>query len=91
LGIAHRKIHASRSHIPTNRKPKKPFPATVKTLGDQIYAARFEKGLDHSEVAQALGISTGLLSLWEKDRATPNQAQMKQLSRLLALQCVTKI
>jgi ribosome-binding protein aMBF1 (putative translation factor) len=85
LGFAQRKIHASRSHIPTNRKPKKPVPTTIKTLGDYIQTKRFEKGLHQSQLAEALGVPQALIALWEKDRQAPTAEQWTRLAPMLNL------
>jgi ribosome-binding protein aMBF1 (putative translation factor) len=85
LGFAQRKIHASRSHIPTNRKPKKAVPTTVKTLGDYIQTMRFKKGLHQCQLAEALGVPASLIALWEKDRQAPTEDQWTRLAPLLNL------
>ena len=59
---------------------------TPKTLGDRIQSARFTKGLNHTELAQELGVSKSLVSLWERDRATPSEAHLKALGRVFKLQ-----
>jgi len=71
LGFAQPKIHTSRAQIQTNRKPRKAFPATLKTLGHRIQAARFEKRLCQREVAEQLGVTTALVNLWQQDEQTP--------------------
>jgi ribosome-binding protein aMBF1 (putative translation factor) len=85
LGIAHRTIRASRSHIQTNRRPRKRFPESIKTLGDRIRVARLEKGLIQKELAKKLGIPTRHVIRWEQDKREPTQAQRKQLADILAI------
>ena len=85
MGIAHRTIRASRSHIPVNRKLCKSLPTSVKTLGDQIRLKRHEKNLTPSKAAQLLGIPLSLFNAWELDLATPSQTQWGGLAGFLGL------
>jgi DNA-binding transcriptional regulator YiaG len=85
LGFAQRKIHAARSHIPTNRKLKKAIPTTIKTLGDHIQFKRFQEGLHMRQLAEALGVPAYLVASWEKDRRVPTADHWTRLARLLNL------
>jgi len=85
LGFAQRKIQASRGHIPAYRRPKKAFPATLKTLGDRIYAARFEKGHSQTELAEWMGVTVSMIRLWEKNGSRPDERQYRTLESLLNL------
>jgi DNA-binding transcriptional regulator YiaG len=85
LGFAQRTIHASRSDIPPKRKPKKPIPATLKTLGDHIQFARLKAGLPQSKLAEKLGVTTMEVKLWEEDLQAPNESQWAVLARALGL------
>ena len=85
MGFAQLTIHASRSHIPTNRRPRKPFPTTPKTLGDRIQTARLENGLLKTEVAEQLGVAEKLIKLWEQDKQIPSEAQWNQLANILSV------
>jgi DNA-binding transcriptional regulator YiaG len=78
-------IHVSRSHIPVERKRRKPFPTSPKTLGDHIRAKRFEKGLSLVKAADLLGIWQVRLTRWELDRCAPSQTEWTDLVRLLDL------
>lgn len=73
----------SRSHISSNRNPRKGFPTSPDSLGKRIRAARLAKGLLQSELAHMLGVSKYYLTQWEADRGTPNEAQLMELSRFL--------
>ncbi len=83
-GFALRKIQASRSCIPSNRRPRKSMPTTLKTLGDHIQVRRFEEGLLQSELAEKMGVTTSLIQLWENDDCLPDERQFKMLVSLLA-------
>jgi ribosome-binding protein aMBF1 (putative translation factor) len=85
LAFHQRRIQVPRSHISANRKPRKPFPGTLKTLGDRIQAGRFEEGLLQSELAEKLGVTTLLVRRWEENLETPCEAQWPSLSNLLNL------
>jgi ribosome-binding protein aMBF1 (putative translation factor) len=85
LGIAHRTIRISRSHISINRRPRKVFPTTLETLGDRLQVARFEKGLLLSELAQKLQIPTVLVKRWEENLETPTKDQWEKVAYLLNL------
>jgi hypothetical protein len=61
VGITQRKIRIFRSNIASNRQPKKAFPLVLITLGDRIHAARFEKGLLLSKMAQKLQTSIAVV------------------------------
>jgi ribosome-binding protein aMBF1 (putative translation factor) len=83
LGIAHRTICLSRSHISVERIPRKAFPIALKTLGDHIQLKRLEKGLAQEELAKRLKINVPLISKWGRNLAKPDAAQWTTLSSLL--------
>jgi ribosome-binding protein aMBF1 (putative translation factor) len=85
LGITECTIHTSRRHIPAKRCPRKAFPLTVKTLGDQIHIKRLEKGYLAKELAEKLGVVKSMIGLWERDEALPNEQQWQLLESLLGL------
>jgi ribosome-binding protein aMBF1 (putative translation factor) len=85
LGIAHRTIRTSRDHISTARRPRKAFPTTLKTFGDRLQVARFEKGLLQTELAQKLQIPTMLVKRWEENLETPAKDQWAKIAYLLDL------
>ena len=84
LGIAQRKIRASRGHIGTNRRPRKSLPTTVKTLGDRIQVCRYEKGLLQSELAEKMGITIEAIQLLENDLRVPKDKEWQMLETILA-------
>jgi ribosome-binding protein aMBF1 (putative translation factor) len=85
LAIAQRTIHVSRHHISTNRKPRKPVPTTLKTLGDHIHIKRYEKRLSLSQVADYVGVTMTVIKSFESDAELPNDSQLQSLQKLLGL------
>jgi ribosome-binding protein aMBF1 (putative translation factor) len=85
LAFHQRRIQVPHSHISVNRKPRKPFPTILKTLGDRIQARRFEEGLLQSELAGKLGVTTLLVRRWEDNLETPSLAHWPMLASLLNL------
>jgi DNA-binding transcriptional regulator YiaG len=83
LGFAHRTIRASRSHISTNRKPRKAFPTTVKTLGDEIQVKRKESELSARKLAGMLSVPVATVTSWERGQSIPDPSQLALLSKLL--------
>jgi DNA-binding transcriptional regulator YiaG len=69
--------------IPANRKPRKPLPTIIKTLGDRIQVRRFEKGLLQSEVAEKLRVPISLVRAWENDVLEPNHDEWNRLAKVL--------
>ena len=82
LGFAQRRIQASCSHIPAHRRPQKSFPSALKTLGDRIHAARFEKGLNQTDLAERVGVTVSMIRLWEKNGSRPGERQYRTLESL---------
>jgi DNA-binding transcriptional regulator YiaG len=72
-------IHAYRGHISTNRRPRKGFPANIKTVGNSIYAKRFEAGLSKKALAAMLGVPKKLIREWESDLKMPTEAEWQKL------------
>ncbi len=85
LAFTHRSIHASRAHISTNRAPKKPFPATVKTLGDQIRVKRVEMRVSLKQLAKIMGVRVTKTRDWESDKAKPSPDELALLGQILDL------
>jgi DNA-binding transcriptional regulator YiaG len=85
LACGQRKIHTSRSHISTNRVPRKAFPTSLKTLGDHIRLKRTEKGLSQWQLAQILHVPPRRLSEWEREVKTPSESEWLRLARALNL------
>lgn len=54
----------------------------VWTLGDLMWKARKDAGLDQSEVAAALNVSRSLVGKWENDKSTPNVRQVVRFAEL---------
>jgi ribosome-binding protein aMBF1 (putative translation factor) len=76
LGIAQRKIRASRGHIGTDRRPRKSLPTIVKTLGDRIQISRYEKGLLQKELAKRMGVTLSRIKALESDLRSPNDEEI---------------
>jgi len=83
LAFAQRLINVSRTHIPTNRHPRKRFPSVPKTLGDHIHIKRYEKHLTLAQVALYMGIATKKVKSFESDRKIPNEREWQSLQRIL--------
>jgi ribosome-binding protein aMBF1 (putative translation factor) len=82
LGIAQRTICHIRKHL-ERHYTSKAVPITVKTLGDRIRLARYEKGLDKGELAKTMGISPIRIGLFERDANEPNRQEMQNLEAIL--------
>jgi len=64
-------------------KRKKSFPETIKTLGDEIYVKRFEKGLTREQLAARAGILASTLAGWENGTGTPSDFERTRLASVL--------
>lgn len=54
-------------------------------LGEHLRIARDRCGLQQKEVAEAVGVSQGLVSNWENGKKTPSFEQIRALSRVLPI------
>jgi DNA-binding transcriptional regulator YiaG len=63
--------------------PRKSFPTSVKTLGDQIRLKRHEIGLTASKIAKSVGIPVTVFNKWELDQRIPSQAEWAHIAGLL--------
>lgn len=52
------------------------------TAGDRILRARKHAKLEQSQVADALGVSRALVSMWERDLSEPRVSQLKKLAEI---------
>lgn len=52
------------------------------TLGKRIRALREERGLTQVQVAQAIGVSSALVSMWERGERLPGLVYLEALSKL---------
>ncbi len=50
------------------------------TLGNRLWRAREEAGLDQDTMAKRLGVSRALVSKWERDKSEPTLRQVRQWS-----------
>jgi ribosome-binding protein aMBF1 (putative translation factor) len=60
-------------------------PTTPKTTGDLIRLARYEKGLNLSEIALKLEVRTSAVKAWEEDIQTPTQIEWNAVAKLLCI------
>jgi len=85
LAFTQRTIRASRRHISANRRRTKPFPATVKTFGDELQVKCLEKGLSARQLAVALETSVSTVTAWERNESLPNRSQFAMLNQVLEM------
>ena len=52
----------------------------MKGLGETIKALRLEKGLTQPQLAQLVGVSKGMISIWENNINEPKASYVKALS-----------
>lgn len=52
----------------------------MKDLGEKIKSLRLEKELTQVELAQALGVSKGIISIWENNINEPKATYIKRLA-----------
>lgn len=48
------------------------YPKKLKTLGDHLRKARFDRNIQQQEFAKLLGVSTTTANMWEKQEREPN-------------------
>ena len=50
-------------------------------FAERLKALRAEKGIGHVELAQKIGVSKGVISLWENDLREPKLSNLVLLAR----------
>jgi len=60
-------------------------PTTPKTRGDFIRLARYEKGLNLSEIAAKVGVAASVVKAWEEDARVLSEDGWKLLAGLLGI------
>lgn len=55
----------------------------MKGLGETIKALRLEKGLTQPQLAALVGVSNGMISVWENDINEPKASYIKALAAAL--------
>ena len=55
----------------------------MKGLGETIKALRLEKGLTQPQLAELVGVSKGMISVWENDINEPKATYLKALANAL--------
>jgi DNA-binding transcriptional regulator YiaG len=85
LTISQRSIHVVLPSKTSVSRHDKPFPTTVKTIGDLLVARRKEAGLTQEKLAEITGIHRQWLGRWERGRVFPSPAQWSLLCTVLRL------
>ena len=57
--------------------------STMKGLGETIKALRVEKGLTQPQLAAMIGVSNGMISIWENNVNEPKASNLKALAAAL--------
>lgn len=52
----------------------------MKGLGETIKSLRLEKGLTQPQLAQLVGVSNGMISIWENNINEPKASYLKALA-----------
>ena len=55
----------------------------MKGLGETIKALRLEKGLTQPQLAKMVGVSNGMISIWENNVNEPKASYLKALATAL--------
>ena len=55
----------------------------MENLGQTIKTLRIEKGLSQPQLAKAVGVSNGIISIWENNINEPKASYIKQLAIIL--------
>ena len=55
----------------------------MENLGETIKALRLEKGLTQPQLAQLIGVSNGIISIWENNVNEPKASYIKKLAETL--------
>ena len=57
----------------------------MENLGETIKYLRLEKGLTQPELAKLLGVSNGIISVWENNVNEPKATYIKRLAQVLGV------
>ena len=57
----------------------------MKGLGEKINALRLEKGLTQPQLAKLVGVTSGMISIWENDINEPKASNLKALALALGV------
>lgn len=57
----------------------------MKGLGEKIKALRLEKGLTQPQLAKLVGVTSGMISIWENDINEPKASNLKALALALGV------
>lgn len=57
----------------------------MKNLGQTIKELRTEKGLTQPELAKLVGVSNGIISIWENNINEPKATYIKRLASVLGV------
>ena len=61
----------------------------MKGLGETIKALRLEKGLTQPQLANLVGVSNGMISIWENNVNEPKASYLKALAAALEVSVST--
>ena len=61
----------------------------MKGLGETIKSLRLEKGLTQPQLAQLVGVSNGMISIWENNVNEPKASYLKALAAALEVSVST--
>jgi transcriptional regulator with XRE-family HTH domain len=50
------------------------------TLGDRIWKARKDAGLEQADLAEAVGVSRAQISKWERDQSEPRVSELQRVA-----------
>lgn len=56
-------------------------------LGETIKELRLEKGLTQPQLAKLVGVSNGMISIWENNINEPKASYVKKLAAALEVTC----
>ena len=57
----------------------------MENLGETIKALRLEKGLSQPQLAQLVGVSNGIISIWENNINEPKASYIKKLAEIFGV------
>lgn len=55
----------------------------MKGLGEMIKSLRIERGLTQPQLAELVGVSNGMISIWENNINEPKASNLKALAKAL--------
>ena len=83
MGCVRRKIRIENAKNASSRKPRKPFPTVIRTLGDELCLARLEQHITQRILAKRLGVEIMTVVAWENDLGLPSPENLQSIQRVL--------